>query len=110
MECAIAIHYLPLDAHDDKRVCEIVDQVIAAIDASGLDYYVGPFETTIEGDFESCMRVLKDCIEAGEAAGCTEMESHVRICWRPGGRVMSTEEKIGKYHPTDSEFSSREIA
>ena len=110
MECAIAIQYLPLDAGDDKRTCQIVDQVIAAIDASGLDYYVGPFETTVEGDFESCMRVLKDCMEAGAAAGCTEMASYVKISWRPGGRVMSTDEKIGKYHPTDTEFATRGIA
>ncbi len=110
MECAIAIQYLPLDAGSDERICEIVDKVIEAIDASGLDYYVGPFETTVEGDFESCMRLLQDCLEAGARAGCKEMASYVKISWRPGGRVMSTDDKIGKYHPTDSEFALRGIA
>ena len=110
MECAIAIQYLPMDARDDEEVCRVVDEVIAAIDASGLDYYVGPFETTVEGDFESCMAVLKSCIEAGAAAGCKEMASYVKISWRPGGRVMSTDDKIGKYHPTDSEFAARGAA
>ena len=43
MNCAIAIQYLPMDAASDDETCHIVDEVIACIDASGLDYYVGPF-------------------------------------------------------------------
>ncbi|WP_350455082.1 thiamine-binding protein [Slackia heliotrinireducens] len=110
MECAIALQYLTMDSTSDAETCRVVDEVIAAIDASGLDYYVGPFETTVEGDFDSCMALLKTCLEAGAAAGCKESASYVKISWRPGGRVMSTDDKIGKYHPTDSEFSVRNIA
>lgn len=110
MECAIAIQYLPMDAKDDAQTCAIVDEVIAEIDRSGLDYYVGPFETTVEGDFDSCMALLKSCLEAGAAAGCKEMASYVKISWRPNGRVMTTDEKIGKYHPTDTEFAARGAA
>lgn len=110
MECAIAIQYLPMDAKNDAETCAIVDEVIAEIDRSGLDYYVGPFETTVEGDFDSCMALLKRCLEAGAAAGCKESASYVKISWRPNGRVMTTDEKISKYHPTDSEFSSRAVA
>ena len=50
MNCSVAIQYLPMNAGSDDELCRIVDEVIAEIDASGLDHYVGPFETTVEGD------------------------------------------------------------
>lgn len=105
MNCSVALQYLPMNAGSDDEVCRIVDEVIAAIDASGLDYYVGPFETAIEGDFDACMELVKRCIEAGAEAGCAESASYVKISYRPGGDVMTTEHKIGKYHQTDSEFA-----
>ncbi len=107
MNCSVALQYLPMNAGSDDEVCRIVDEVIAAIDASGLDYYVGPFETAIEGDFDACMELVKRCIEAGAKAGCAESASYVKISYRPGGDVMSTEHKIGKYHQTDSEFAPK---
>ncbi|SEH56183.1 MULTISPECIES: thiamine-binding protein [Atopobiaceae] len=105
MNCSVAIQYLPMNAGSDEEVCRIVDEVIAAIDASGLDYYVGPFETTVEGDFDACMDLIKTCLKAGAAAGCAESASYVKISYRPEGEVMTTERKIGKYHQTDSEFA-----
>ena len=55
MNCSVAIQYLPLDAATDEEVCRIVDAVIAYIDSTGIDYFVGPFETAIEGDYDECM-------------------------------------------------------
>ena len=81
MNCSVALQYLPMNAGSDDEVCRIVDEVIAEIDASGLDYYVGPFETAIEGDFDACMDLVKRCIQR---------------------------HKIGKYHQTDSEFQAKE--
>lgn len=110
MNCSVAIQYLPMDAGSDEEVCRIVDEVIAAIDASGLDYYVRPFETAVEGDLNACMDLVKRCVEVGASAGCAESASYVKISYRPDGDVMTTERKIGKYHQADSEFatSSRE--
>ncbi len=110
MECALAIQYLPMDAASDDEVCRIVDEVIACIDASGLDYYVGPFETTIEGSYDECMALLKECQLAGAAAGCSHVMTFAKIDYRPEGHVMSTEHKIGKYHAGDPEFSSKGVA
>jgi len=107
MNCSIAIQYLPMNAGSDEEVCRIVDKVIAVIDASGLDYYVGPFETAVEGDLDSCMALIKRCLEAGAKAGCAESASYVKISYRPDGDVMTTEHKIGKYHQTDSEFDPK---
>ena len=93
-----------MNVGSDDEVCRIVDEVIAVIDASGLDYYVGPFETTVEGDFDSCMELVKRCIEAGAAAGCAESASYVKVSYRPTADVMSTGRKIGKYHPGDPDL------
>lgn len=106
MNCAIAIQYLPLDAATDDECCRVVDEVIAYIDSCGVDYYVGPFETTIEGDYDQCMEILKTCQIVGAEAGCGHVMTYAKIDYRPGGDVMTTERKISKYHETDSEFAS----
>lgn len=107
MNCAIAIQYLPMDAASDEETCRVVDEVIAYIDSTGVDYYVGPFETTIEGDYNLCMDVLKNCQLVGARAGCGHAMVYAKIDFRPSGDVLSTEDKIGKYHTTDSEFAPR---
>ena len=47
MNASVAIQSLP-DAANDEELIRIVDEVIAYIKSTGLNYYVGPFETTIE--------------------------------------------------------------
>ena len=108
MNCAVAIQYLPMDATSDEETCRVVDAVIAYIDSTGLDYYVGPFETTIEGSYDECMDVLKNCHLVGAQAGCGHVMTYAKIDYRPEGDVMSTEHKIGKYHEGDPEFATRE--
>ena len=105
MNCSVAIQFLPMDATTDDETCSAVDQVIAYIDSTGLDYFVGPFETAIEGDYDACMECLKNCQLVAAKAGCRPMMTYAKIDYRPDGDVMSTDHKIGKYHPTDTEFS-----
>jgi uncharacterized protein YqgV (UPF0045/DUF77 family) len=106
MECSVAIQLLPLDAGSDDETCRVVDEVIAYIDASGLDYFVGPFETAIEGSYDACMEVLKGCQLVAAKAGCSQMMCYAKIDYRPGGDVMSTEHKVSKYHEGDPEFAA----
>lgn len=105
MNCSIAIQYLPMDAADDDATCEAVDAVIDYIDSTGIDYFVGPFETAIEGDYETCMEILKNCQLVGAAHGCKHVMTYAKINFKPEGDVMSTDHKIGKYHPNDPEFA-----
>lgn len=49
MTASVAIQTLPA-AKDDEELVRIVDEVIAYIKSTGLNCYVGPFETTIEGN------------------------------------------------------------
>ncbi|MDD5799180.1 MAG: thiamine-binding protein [Coriobacteriales bacterium] len=105
MDCSVAIQFLPMDAKDDDEVCRVVDQVIAYIASTGVNYYVGPFETAIEGDYDTCMDIVKNCQLVGAKAGCKKMATYVKIDYRPQGDVMTTEHKVGKYHTTDSAFA-----
>ena len=94
MNCSIAFQYLPMNAGSDDEVCRIVAEVIAVIDASGLDYYVGPFETAVEGDLDSCMALVKRCLEAGivlPAYECALKCSHLFNLLDARGAVSVTE-------------------
>ena len=105
MDCSVAIQILPMDSKSDEETCRVVDAVIAYIDSTGLNYFVGPFETAIEGDYDACMEVVKNCQLVGAKAGCGSMMTYVKIDYRPDGDVMSTEHKVSKYHEGDPEFA-----
>ncbi|WP_276861016.1 thiamine-binding protein [Bifidobacterium merycicum] len=104
MNCSVAIQFLPMNARTDEETCAIVDEVIAYIKSTGVDYFVGPFETAIEGDFDTCMDIVRNCQLVGAKAGATHVMSYVKINYRPDGEVMTTEHKVGKYHPEDPEL------
>ena len=60
MNASIAIQVLP-DTRDEDELIRIVDEVIAYIKSTGLNCSVGPFETTIEGDYDKLMDIAKEC-------------------------------------------------
>ena len=69
MNASVAIQVLP-NVQDEEEVIRIVDEVIAYIRSTGLNYYVGPFETTIEGDYDQLMDIVKECQHiAGQGRG-----------------------------------------
>lgn len=98
MECSVAIQVLPMDSASDEDTIRVVDAVIAEISKADVNPYVGPFETAIEGDYDTCMEVLKNCQLAAARAGCGQVMTYAKINYRPGGDVLSTERKVSKYH------------
>ena len=60
MNASVAIQVLP-NVTDDEEVIRIVDEVIAYIKSFGLSTSVGPFETTIEGDYDQLMEIVAGC-------------------------------------------------
>ena len=60
MNASVAIQVLP-NVQDEEEVIRIVDEVIAYIRSTGLNYYVGPCETSIEGDYDELMEIVKNC-------------------------------------------------
>ena len=94
MKSALAIQCLPLSAQDKEKTYALVDQAIAAIEASGLPYTVGPFETVVEGELDALWKIAKDAHQAvldegGRAATYIKLFS--------GAGLGSSQEKIGKY-------------
>lgn len=93
---SIAIQVLP--AVEGKDVIRVVDKVIEYIKSTGLKVFVGPFETTIEGDFEQLMEILKRCQLICIEEGAPSVMSYVKISYNPGGGIWTIDEKITKHH------------
>ena len=97
MNASVAIQVLP-NVQDEEEVIRIVDEVIAYIRSTGLNYYVGPFETTIEGDYDQLMDIVKECQHVAERGGCMAMSVYVKIAYKPEGDVLTIEKKVTKHH------------
>ncbi|MGI5921579.1 MAG: thiamine-binding protein [Syntrophomonadaceae bacterium] len=92
-EANLSLQVLPIVEED--RVYEMVDKVINIIIQSGLKYVVGPMETTVEGDLDTLLDLVKKSQEVLQAAGVPRVVSVIKIDYKPDGLTM--EEKIGKY-------------
>ncbi len=78
-----------------ERVYPVVDKVIAMIDASGVNYEVGPMETTMEGELDELLEIVKKAQSICIEEGAKRVMSMVKIDYRPEG--VTIDEKIGKY-------------
>ena len=92
MEASVAIQVLP----------QRVDEAIAYIQTKFPDAYVGPFETTIQGEYDLCMEVVAGVNRICVEAGAPEVATYVKIFFAPEEGVLTTEEKISKYHENDA--------
>ncbi|MCR4752667.1 MAG: thiamine-binding protein [Eubacterium sp.] len=97
MNASVAIQVLPT-VLDDEEVIRIVDEVIDYIKSTGYHYYVGPFETTIEGDYDGLMEIVKNCQIVAARAGCQAMSTYVKIAYKPEGEVLTIDRKVTKHH------------
>lgn len=97
MNASVAIQVLP-KADNDEELIRIVDEVIAYIQSTGLSYYVGPCETSIEGDYDELMEIIKECQKVAVRAGAKEVSAYVKIAYRPEGEVLTIEKKVTKHH------------
>lgn len=97
MNASIAIQVLPA-ANNDEELIRIVDEVIDYIKSTGLNYYVGPCETSIEGDYDTLMDIIKECQKVAVRAGAESVSAYVKINYRPEGEVLSIEKKVTKHH------------
>ncbi|KYH28663.1 thiamine-binding protein [Clostridium colicanis] len=89
----VSIQVLPVV--DEERIYPVVDKVIEYIDSCGVKYEVGPMETTMEGDLDTLLEIVKKaqdiCIEEGAA----RVISVVKIDYKKEGVTM--DEKTYKY-------------
>ena len=90
---------LYLVADTPEKMLELGEAgLIDYIKSTGLNYYVGPFETTIEGDYDQLMDIVKECQHVAARAGCPAMSTYVKIAYKPEGDVLTIEKKVTKHH------------
>ena len=97
MNASVAIQVLP-KVDSDEEVIRIVDAVIDYIKSTGLNYSVGPCETSIEGDYDELMEIIKECQKVAVSAGAKSVSAYVKINYRPEGDVLTIEKKVTKHH------------
>lgn len=79
----------------DEQTYYVVDKVIEYIDSCNVKYEVGPMETTMEGDLDTLLNIVKEVQEICVKEGATRVASVIKIDYKPKGVTMN--EKIGKY-------------
>jgi len=79
----------------EERVYEIVDKVIEYIDKSGVKYEVGAMETTMEGDFDKLIDIVRKSQQICIKEGVPRVVSIVKIDYKPEG--VTIDEKVKKY-------------
>ena len=98
MTASVAIQVLPETQSEDELI-RIVDEVIDYIKSTGYNYYVGPFETTIEGDsYDELMDIVKECQKVAINAGCASVSAYVKVVYKPEGGVLTIDKKVTKHH------------
>ena len=96
MNCSIAIQVLP--EVQGEELLRIVDKVIDYLKSTGLNVFVGPVETTVEGDFDQLMDIIKRCQQICIEEGAPGVMSYVKINYKPRGRLWTIDEKVAKHH------------
>jgi uncharacterized protein YqgV (UPF0045/DUF77 family) len=93
--CSISLQILPLHKSNADAL-EIIDKVIQYIQKTGVDYEVGPMETTMEGDLSTLLKIVEEVQHICIKKGAGTVFSNIKIIYNPLG-IMTTKEKVQKY-------------
>lgn len=88
----VAVQVLPLV---EENLFAIVDRAIEVIADSGVQYEVGPMETTMQGPLDELIEVAKRAHVACLEAGAEQVVTIIKIADNACGTTI--EEKTGKY-------------
>lgn len=98
----MAIQVLP-EAPSTKEMLRLVDVAIAEIDASGLSYEVGAFETTVEGDLEALIKLINKIQVSVTESGAAKISNYIKLSYAPEEHILTTDEKLAKYRAHNEE-------
>ena len=96
MISSIAVQVLPMTT-DTEEVIHIVDHVIAYIDKSGVNYQVGAFESTLEGDYDQLMDILKNLPKVAAQISDIPVMVYSKINMATDSDVLTIAKKTDKY-------------
>ncbi len=91
----ITVSFQILPVIKEERIYKMVDKVIKFIAESGVKYEVGAFETTMEGDWDQLMAIIKESQQICVKEGVPRIVSIVKIDYKPEG--VTIDEKVKKY-------------
>lgn len=89
----LSLQVLPCVEAD--RLYQVVDRVIEMIDGSGVKYVVGPMETTMEGELDDLLEIVKKAQRICTEEGAKRVASVVKIDYKEEG--VTIDEKMDKY-------------
>lgn len=89
----VSLQVLPVV--EEEKLYPLVDEVIDFIDKSNVKYTVGPMETTMEGDLDELLEIVKKAQDICVEKGAGRVVSVVKIDYKPEGITM--DDKISKY-------------
>jgi len=96
--CSLSIQILP-QIPEKEAVIAIVDKVIDYIKSTGLTYMVCPYETTIDGDFDTLMDVFAQCQKICVEEGSPYCMTYAKVMYKPDSAgVWTIEDKVAKHH------------
>jgi len=93
-QALLSVQIIP-KTKNGEEVIPYVDRAIEIIKQSGVAYRVGPLETTMEGDFDELLAILKRMNEAMFAMGSPSVMSQVKLL--VGGPHASMDRLLAKY-------------
>ncbi|MFC5452971.1 thiamine-binding protein [Paenibacillus aestuarii] len=83
----VSIQILPKTKNNDD-IIPYVDRAIEVIAKSGVKHLVSPLETTMEGDLDQLLAIVKEMNEAMIEMGSPNVISQVKIYFNPSGASM----------------------
>lgn len=99
VNAGLAIQVLPKTKNDtNQEMIAVVDEVIAYLKSTDLNVFVGPFETTIEGDFDQLMTIATACQKLCIEKGAKSVSTYIKVFYNPNEGVLTTNEKVSKHH------------
>jgi uncharacterized protein (TIGR00106 family) len=83
----VSIQILP-KTKNNEDIIPYVDRAIEVIAKSGVKHLVSPLETTMEGELDQLLDIVKDMNEAMIEMGSPNVISQVKIYFNPAGASM----------------------
>ena len=79
----------------DAETYRVVDLAIDVVKQSGVKYEVGPMETTMEGELDQLLEIVKEAQQVCVDHGAERVMTIIKIDYHPNG--VTIDEKIKKY-------------
>ncbi|MFB5268871.1 MTH1187 family thiamine-binding protein [Paenibacillus enshidis] len=92
----LSIQVIP-KTHGGEDSIPYVDKAIEVIQRSGVKHQVNPLETTMEGELDELLHIVKEMHIALTEAGIPSVISQIKIAHNPNG--ISMDKLTEKYRP-----------